>query len=258
THAIGSVSTFGGIDLDDIIADAGVLDNQGDPYTHVAAYGFFIDGDAVGLTGLFPDVFGDPQNGKPAPFCSQCDFFKWGATGAVVEFSNGPNSTQYVDTVGLGWWVAGDIPTVGQLPTLGSASYAGHTIGTVLQRVSTEGLPQWQSHIGAGNVELSWNFQARSGEFDIRNFNAPSSNIGPLNATGTLRLPDDLASTARNRFNGPISGTVGQIGDVSGGAFGSFARRGTDATAGVIGNWQAGNGSNYRATGIFGASRIGQ
>ncbi len=127
------------------------------------------------------------QNGKPAPFCSQCDFFKWGATGAVVHFSNGEGSTQYEDIIGLGWWIAGDIPTSGQLPTFGSASYAGHTIGTVLQRVSTEGLPQWQSHIGAGNVELSWDFQARCGEFGISDFNAPSSNIGPLNATGTLR-----------------------------------------------------------------------
>ncbi len=47
----GSVPTFGGIDLDDIIADAVVLDNQGNPYTHVAAYGYFIDGDAVGSHG---------------------------------------------------------------------------------------------------------------------------------------------------------------------------------------------------------------
>jgi hypothetical protein len=251
--------TFDG-GLDDIIADAVVLNNQGVRYSHVTAYGYFIDGDAVGLTAMFPNVFGAPQNGKPAPFCSQCDFFKWGATGTVVTFSNG-SDPQYIDSVTIGWWIAGDIPKLGQLPTLGSAYYDGHTMGTVLRRVNGEGGPYWQSHIGAGDVRLDWNFQARSGEFEITNFNAPGSGFGPPNANGTLRIPENLASTASNRFNGSITGTVGPVTQgfgVNGNAYGSFARRGTDPVAGAIGNWHAGNSqNNYRATGIFGASRTG-
>ena len=137
-----------------------VLNNDGIAYTNASAYGFYFDGDSVGLTALFPDVFGAPQNGKPAPFCTQCDFFKWGATGAAVQFSNGdgPDDPSYVDVVSLGWWIAGDIPQVGQLPTTGSATYAGNTIGTILTRVnnySSNYNPAWQSYIGAGKAGLT-------------------------------------------------------------------------------------------------------
>ena len=68
---------------------------------------------------------------------------KWGAWLAQLDVQNnnngdhvsntdfeGPSSSQIQ---AVGWWVAADLlPTIGQLPTLGTASYDGHAIGQVL------------------------------------------------------------------------------------------------------------------------------
>jgi hypothetical protein len=63
-----------------------------------------------------------------------------------------------------------------------------------------------------------------------------------------------------NQFSGPLAGQLagpnGTIGVNNGSALGSFARKGDDAAAGVIGNWHA-IASGYKATGVFGASRNG-
>jgi hypothetical protein len=71
-----------------------------------------------------------------------------------------------------------------------------------------------------------------------------------------MSVPGKLAGSEINRFSGPLNGTLGSIENVSGHAFGSFARRGSDPIAGVIGDWHVRNQGNfYKATGIFGASR---
>jgi hypothetical protein len=56
-----------------------------------------------------------------------------------------------------------------------------------------------------------------------------------------------------NKFSGSLAGAAGQDA-LSGGAFGSFARRGKDPAAGVVANWGVA-GQNYRATGVFGGVR---
>jgi hypothetical protein len=74
-----------------------------------------------------------------------------------------------------------------------------------------------------------------------------------------MKMPGELSKI--NQFSGPLSGTLsgslkGFSPTLEGSAIGSFARKGNDAAAGILGNWQAGN-AYYKATGIFGASRNG-
>ena len=227
---------------------ASVLDQTGNPYSRVSATGFAVDGDEFGLTGLFPETFGAPQDGKPAPFCKGCDFLRWGAVAARVAFSNAEDSTQYIDSIHNGWWVAGELPTVGDLPLTGNANYEGHTIGTVLTRPEPGGA--WTERLAAGDIHMDWDFGKRSGNLNIIDFDQ-----GKLSLSGKMSMPGQLSSI--NKFSGPLS-AVGENdipgSAITGSAVGSFAKRGADPAGGVIGNWNAAN-QVYKATGIFGAGR---
>ena len=130
-------------------ATATVFDNNGNPYTQTSVVGgYFLDGDQAGLTRLFPKTFGGDAEGPAPKFCSNCNFMRWGEVGAVVQFSNGGGG--YTDQIHPGWWVAGDIPTVGQLPTTGTAYYSGHAVGTV-RTVGTSG--GWLTYVAAGDMK---------------------------------------------------------------------------------------------------------
>ena len=120
------------------------------------------------------------------------------------------DSMQYVDTIGLGWWIAGDIRRWDNCRPVGSATYAGNTIGTVLQR--SEG--RNGSHISAPAKLNSLGISRSRWAIQYRTSMRERPDIGPLNATGPCGFQTSCAPTARNRFNGPISGTVGQLSDV--------------------------------------------
>jgi trimeric autotransporter adhesin len=149
----------------------------------------------------------------------------------------------------------GELPTVGQLPAQGTAIYDGHTVGSAA--LLQGGV--WRTYIATGDVHMDWDFGQRAGLLEINNFVDP---VGPdeqhqlptLNVSGTMSMPGQLNEI--NKFSGPLLGTLGDHCpvNISGGAIGSFAANGADKTAGVIGNWNAAN-NNYRAAGIFGASR---
>ena len=196
------------------------------------------------LTSAQATLFG--VSGASGVLCKSCDFMKWGAWVVAFQAAGDPVS----NVAAAGWWVAGDIPTVGQLPTQGSAYYDGHTIGNVAS-YDGEG---WETHVATGDVHMDWDFGPRSGNLAISNFDATGPR-GPLNLSGTMNMPGRLS--AINSFSGPLSGTLGSdhcAPSINGGAAGSFVANGADKTAGVIGNWNAAN-QNYKATGIFGASR---
>lgn len=237
-------------DLDNFAVDARVLNQGGIKYSNVQAFGFSVDGDKYGLTALFPETFGQGQGGKPPAFCTDCDFFRWGTTAAKVRFSQG-SGTQYEDVLTAGWWISGDVTTIGQLPQTGSATYAGHTIGTVVEKAYYGDSSAWSTRLAAGDVQMKWNFADRAGTLDIRNFDA-NGTYGAVNVSGAMEMPGQLSKI--NKFSGPLSGSLGQEA-IAGGAVGSFARRGTDPAGGVIGNWHVKNNDYYKATGIFGAGR---
>ena len=195
-------------------------------------------------------------------FCESCDFMTWGAWLTLLNVENGENSDHQplpnTQISAIGWWVAADsLPTIGQLPTLGTASYDGHAIGEVLY--GSEGI---QTYLAKGDVHMDWDFGQRAGVLDITNFGVPGNeNVPVLNASGRMDMPG--VATALNKFSGPLRGTLGNdhcAPTVYGIANGSFAANGTDKTAGVIGNFSVanfGDSTFYKASGVFGAGRVG-
>ncbi len=240
--------------------------------------------------------------GEDLDLCNDC-FSQWGTFTTFVSFLDGddsevptlspvdgPNSQSYPDitTVAiLGWWIAGDIPAVGQLPITGSATYAGSTIATVANDLYNQGV--WSTYVATGDVDMSWNFGTRKGllqisQFDTQHFGPDGLSFsGPMCAPGVTscgRTPDGArwATPNGNHFGGPLAGQLpAQYGEIpipeaarnlNGFALGSFVR-GPDnyqfvndvpvainrsVPQGVIGNWAIG-GDRYLASGVFGASR---
>jgi hypothetical protein len=190
-------------------------------------------------------------SGNGQVFCESCSFLKWGAWEADLGFQN--DSESEPNHVGaVGWFVSGDLPTIGQLPTQGEATYAGTALGTAAIQNCEGG---WQTSLASGNVNMSWNFAERSGTLAISNFTDhtnPYTPLPTLNVSGTMNMPGQLSEI--NKFSGPLLPTPdsGTPSSITGNAVGSFAANGSDKAAGVIGNFNAGN-ENYRASGIFGA-----
>ena len=210
------------------IGDMGatVFDDAGQPYPQTSSSGAFF--------------IGNPNGGSV--LCTKCSFMRWGVVGSNVSFGGNSTPTQFQDTIN-GFWVAGDVPIVDQLPSSGSATYVGSTLGTAAYRSSPSA--SWQPRVAYGDVNMSWNFASRTGNLAISNFDRDSP-IGPQNYSGTMSMTGSAGS--RNMFGGSLGGSG------TGAAIGSFTRNGRDAAGGVLGNWLAGSG-NYRATGIFGAAR---
>ena len=216
---------------------ASVFHRAGSPYTDVTGSGSLIDGAAAGFTRDFAGTFGEVAAQDPAPpICNNCEYIGWGGFTTEAAFSNGPDTTQYVDRIN-GWYVSGDLssPTeIDALAALGAtATYSGHVIGSVISDAGR--------YNAAGNLSMGWNFAQRSGELTISNFDNRSFGTGP----GGLTQPNPLV----NQFSGSLSGS-----DLAGNARGSFVRGPNDPTRGVIGNWNVSGGA-YRATGIFAGSK---
>src|SRR3546814_6360158 len=66
------------------------------------------------------------------------------------------------DLVALGTWVAGVLPGADEIPTAGSASYAGHMVGSV----SDNG----QFRMATGSMTGNFDFGSRSGDMRIEDF----------------------------------------------------------------------------------------
>jgi hypothetical protein len=204
-----------------------VFQNSNTAYEAASAAGYFISG--------------NPNNQNSA-LCSNCSFMNWGAFGTIMTFGSNADPDNFIDTISPGWWITAKIPSAADLPQTGTATYNGTAVGSVV-------VGSGPAYVAAGDLGMDWNFASRKGTLSISNFDANSQN-GPLNVSGPMSAPRQV-----NRFSGSLSGMAGIAGSVSGGAYGSFAARGNDPAAGIIGNWHASNNTNYRATGIFGASR---
>src|SRR3546814_18166878 len=88
-----------------------------------------------------------------------CDFLTWGywAADAPVQYSETPER----DLVALGTWVAGVLPGADEIPTAGSAGYAGHMVGR-----------------GSCNGQLRMATGKRTGHIGCDNGEAPCSERG--------------------------------------------------------------------------------
>ena len=220
-----------------------------------------------------------PQPIEVPELCSDCDFLKWGGFVTVASFMETTDDLEPVtferDVAVLGWWVAGDIPPVGQLPLTGGATYAGTAIGTV----ATDLFDGQSIYVATGDLGMNWNFGTRSGDLTISSFDASHfPDNGGLSFTGAMCAPGvtscgGTATPAGNHFGGPLSGQLPNLEpeidrNLNGFALGSFAR-GPDnfdvnnvainrsIPQGVIGNWGVGN-DRYMASGVFAGSQLPQ
>ena len=172
--------------------DATSVRNDGNPYPHAQSTAYLASGQQLGVDTFlqYPIYNQETQQVEMAAgaFCQDCDFLQWGAWGA--RFGFGEQSTSgFTDNVHLGWWVAGDVITDGVengLPLLGRATYAGNVIGNVASNLNDQS--GWVTYVATGNMNMSWNFGTRSGQFDVTNFDKLNV-AGGLNFGGAISMP---------------------------------------------------------------------
>jgi hypothetical protein len=254
----------------------------GEPFAVLASHENFNQQPPPGSsTNLVPTSHDDPEAPPLPEFCTECDFLKWGVFGTAATFEEEESETGARDVAIVGFWVAGDIAAVGDLPLMGSATYDGDAIGTV----STDLFGSQEPYTARGDMEMTWNFQSRSGDMTISKFDQDHFGEdgvtfgGPLCAPGVTACGtnDKAWSTPNgNHFGGPLTSrgnNPNEPRDLNGFAVGSFARgsakndNGNPTTGtpvkgstpqGVMGNWQVGTGpdtpagSRYQASGVFG------
>jgi len=180
---------------------------------------------------LFPKE--NPTDEQKEAFCQNCDFIKWGTWGARLDYQN-YNQQNVTEDVHLGWWIAGEVVSPSDMPTKGTATYAGDAIGNVASK--SGGV--WDQYVATGDMSMNWNFGLRSGLLKIENFDNK-------NFSGIMVAPGKV------EFGGALAGS-----GVAGTATGAFV--GTNpgnAPGGVIGNFGVGN-SSWKATGIFGGTNV--
>jgi hypothetical protein len=223
-------------------------------YANANSTAYLVSGDQLNVTSFFPDTFPETKPGSGnRPFCDNCEFLKWGAWGARVNFGNptasDPKATRYADNLHLGWWVAGDLSSNADIDALAatgaSATYTGHVIGNVASNLDNT---SWKTYVAAGKLAMYWNFACRNGDLTISNFDGRTFGTGPHNLT--------QPNLTLNQFRGPLTSA-----DLTGGVTGSFANNGAVKAGGVLGNWNVSNATTgvpatYKATGIFGGSGV--
>jgi hypothetical protein len=171
----------------------------------------------------------------PGVTACTCSFMQWGWWIGEVQDPNGVRQR-----FNLATWVAGVLPNLGDMPTVGTATYSGHAIGNV----SASGVG---NYVAAGNFQQNWNFATKSGTAIISNFDRGGAlGAGGVNVSGGVTAPNGRDFSGSSVTGGPIT-----TGSVSG----SFFRSPSDAAAGVGGNFSLSNGGTYKAAGTFAAQR---
>ena len=107
-----------------------------------------------------------------------------------------------------GWWVTGDVinDVVGALPLDGSAFYAGTAVGQVW---NDRGGLQGATYAAIGEMHMDWDFAARTGRFDVTNFDAAKTMAGMISAEPRAPAVDGaiVPTNKLNQFSGPLSTT---------------------------------------------------
>ena len=184
------------------------------------------------VEGVF--VFADEASGFSNGFVPtgvtvcQCNFLTWGFWSAEIGRSGGID-----ETVHLANWVVGDVPDASSLPTTGTATFAGHAIGT---KFDANG----EVFQAIGNATMSYNFASpTSSTGQITQFDSDTFNLAVTNAQATRTL----------HFTGDITGTGVTTGALSSFA-GSFVQGGGDVTAEMEYHFQVLKDAGEKISGI--------
>jgi hypothetical protein len=166
-------------------------------------------------------------NASAGPACD-CAFVTWGTWSAQLQST--PSDT-VLHRVPAGFWTAGVLPDIRDRPMEGVATFSGTAIG----RVADNGLARTAS----GSFTNVFDFAARSGRVDIRNFDGNRSFGGTVTAPGDWR-----------NYGGALSGS-----GLTGTANGSFYGTRDAANQVQLPRETAGNfavqGNGYTAGGVF-------
>lgn len=208
-----------------ITDDAEVIVPDSNPRSYMVPSTLVAGGDAA----LFTDV----------ARCT-CAFLEWGYWGTRFRGEDtsetAPFDPRRRDFVHLGTWAAGDVSTIGELPLTGTASYAGHAVGSVTN-ITNDGQVQY---LAAGNFNMTYDFGARTGNASISNFDGHSFGGSVYSPTGGPSDP--------SRFVGGLGNTSETM---SGVLTGSFVNGPMGAAQGVVGSFGISDTTGaYTATGV--------
>jgi hypothetical protein len=126
----------------------------------------------------------------------------------------------------MAFWVAGRLPSSGEVPTSGVATYTGHVIANVANSGS--------QYTAASNFTNTVNFGAQTGAVTVPGFDGATY-------AGVVSFGPD----PRN-FNGSLAGTLGRTMAMNGSFF-----RGVSSPVGEMGGSVSVTGPSYLASGIF-------
>jgi hypothetical protein len=169
----------------------------------------------------------------PGVTVCNCAYSQWGFWSTATQRPGVAVNTTDEDRIHLAPWVAGRIVSPAEIPATGSATYAGHAIGSF--RAGTN------EYVAAGNFSSNVNFGTRTGSFSI-------SNLDGRSYAGSVAVP---ASTAFITGTGStISGPTATIG-LQGAFFGNPNGTVTAGAPPEMGGNISIQGTNYIGAGIF-------
>jgi len=154
-----------------------------------------------------------------------CEYLDWGFWSGNLALPGGGEERYH-----LASWVAGELAELANIPTSGSASYAGQLIGTVNAAAG--------SHVAGSQMGVNWNFGQRTGQFNVGSFDSAAF-------AGQLTSIDgrQVVGTAQNAG-------LGRTMNVDG----AFFQGGGDPVAALGGSFSV-QGQSYGAAGTFALDR---
>ena len=194
----------------------------GDPIVRLAG--------AFATSGMLGDLL--PDGVVPC----ECEYLRWGYWTAearretTFEDRNNDREAAHIAS-----WVAGEIPDAVDIPTSGTAAYAGHIVGNVKNGASY--------YVSAGRFTQQYDFAADTGAFNVTNFDGAAY-------SGAI-----AASSLRNDFQGAnIQGSSNRTMNLRGSFFKSPSQGAGAIPAYVGGDFNV-TGNGYKAGGTFAGER---
>ena len=193
-----------------IARDAGTMATSGSTQAVSQAL-VLVTGRSVNPAELWPD----------AQTCT-CEYLDWGFWSGATTWPDGSEERYHMAS-----WVAGELPELVEIPTSGSASYAGQMLGGVIDGA--------QRHIASGDMNVSWNFGTRAGAMQVSGFDA-ADYAGSLSSIDGRQITGVAESAAAARTMSVDGSFFSGGGDPVAAMGGSFAVQGQAGYA-AAGTW---------------------
>ena len=165
----------------------------------------------------------------------ECEYLRWGFWVADARRDVTTENPNDREAVHIASWVAGEIPDAVDIPTSGTAAYAGHIVGNVKNGASY--------YVSAGRFTQQYNFATDTGAFNVTNFDG-------ADYSGSVS-----ASNLRNDFQGVnIQGSSNRVMNLRGSFF-KTPSQGAGAVPAYVGGDFNVTGDGYKAGGTFAGER---